>query len=244
MGKLPFEVDLKHRVAVVTGASGGIGYPLCIALSGAGATVLATRAKPQIRDFPKPNKILWSSFDIRDEDNVEFFVEWAIEHFSRIDILVNCAGIFEFTSVPKVTASAIDDIMDTNFRGSFMMMKYVLPHMKKAGYGRVVNISSFAAESSMPGTSVYAASKAAIEAASRVAAAEVAGKGITVNVVQPGVFDVGMVDRFDYHTRQSVLDMPPMGPGKAAQLVSPIMFLVSDDASYITGEVIRVDGGL
>ncbi len=172
------------------------------------------------------------------------FVESVGEKFGRIDILVNNAGIFDFNFIEDMTEEYLDRVLNTNFKGQFFMLQAVVPYMRKHKYGRIANASSISGRFADVGLVAYAASKAAVNLMTTIASAELAPYGITVNAYAPGIIHTGMTDamikeRGDIQVQQ--ISAHRFGDGEDVSAL--VGYLVSPEASYVTGEIIGVDGG-
>jgi len=172
-------------------------------------------------------------------------VKRVVEHWSQIDLLVNNAGINRDRLLLRMSADDWDQVQSVNLRGAFLCTKYVMPHLIKQRRGRVVNISSVVGITGNPGQANYAAAKAGLIGFTKAVAREVASRNVTVNAVAPGFVVTGMVGGLSEETQQQILGRIPMGRfGTAEDVAEAVVFLCSDGASYITGQVLTVDGGL
>ena len=232
------------RAAIVTGAAGGIGRAAAAALAARGATVLVADRREEIEATAAElaadgaEVVPWT-VDVTSAEEVEAMVAAAVEHFGRLDVLVNNAGA---TGIPTPLAdqdpAAFDKVFAVNVRGTFLGMKYAMPHLADSG-GAIVNVSSVTAVRPLPGLGAYSASKEAVVSLTRVAALEGAASGIRVNAVLPGPTATRMIGDQDFSG-----DVPL---GRAAMPEEPaeaICFLASAAASFITGEALLVDGGM
>jgi NAD(P)-dependent dehydrogenase (short-subunit alcohol dehydrogenase family) len=183
--------------------------------------------------------------DVSDRSSVKFMVETAIESYGHIDVLVNNAGITRDSSFLKMTDEQWDKVMDVNLNGVYNCTKYVVPHMVKQEYGRIINISSIVGIDGNFGQTNYSATKAALIGFTKSLAIEVAKKGITVNAVAPGFIRTEMVEAMPEEVIKAKENMIPMRKlGKPEHIAKTNLFLASKDAEYITGAVIEVNGGL
>jgi acetoacetyl-CoA reductase len=181
--------------------------------------------------------------DVRDPASIESLVDRVVERFGTIDVLVNNAGITRDRSLAKMSQDEWDDVIQTNLSSVFHMSARTLPHMVRAGYGRIVNISSVIGLHGNFGQANYAAAKAGIVGLTKSAALEVARKGVTVNAIAPGFIETKMIADMPEEARARVLEKIPMGRfGRPEEIAETVLFLVSNE--YITGQVIAVDGGL
>ncbi|MDR0364236.1 MAG: glucose 1-dehydrogenase [Bacteroidales bacterium] len=249
--------DLTGKVAVVTGASSGLGADAAVAYAEAGADVaLLARRKERLEEVAERirktgHKAIAIACDVADEENVKVAVEEVFNHFGKIDILLNNAGIAIGGSVETLEQKDWDKIMDINVKGIYLMCKYVIPHMRKQKYGRIVNVSSINAfvadKSPLLVRHVYNTSKAAVTGLTMGMAASYGVDGITVNSIAPGLFESEMTEdtlfkAIDFLNMYNALT--PVGrPGAKGELNGTIIYFSSDAASYVTGQHVIVDGG-
>ncbi|OAQ21659.1 3-oxoacyl-[acyl-carrier-protein] reductase [Thermosulfurimonas dismutans] len=243
---------LKDKVALVTGASRGIGRAVAVELARAGADVAVNyavseeAAKEVAREIESlGRRAFLVKFDVADPSAVAEGVKAVEEAFGRIDILVNNAGITRDGLLVRMKDEDWERVLSVNLKGAFLVTKAVLPGMMKRRDGRIINISSVVAFSGNPGQTNYAASKAGLVGFSRSLALEVARRGITVNVVAPGYIETDMTAALPEKAREALLSQVPMGrAGTPEEVAHAVVFLASDKASYITGTVLHVNGGL
>lgn len=246
---------LTGRVAVVTGAGRGgrgIGRGIAVALAAAGADVVIT-ARTNIADAEAVAaecialgvKSMAVVADIVDEASVEALFKTTMESFGRVDILVNNAGITRDTLLLRMSVDQWDSVIDANLKGAFLCSRAASKIMLRQKSGRIVNIASVNGLRGSAGQTNYSASKAGLIGFSRSLAKELASRGITVNVVAPGFIDTQMTDGFEGDAREQLLKMIPLGRfGQAEDVGAAVAFLASNAASYITGQVLTVDGGV
>jgi 3-oxoacyl-[acyl-carrier protein] reductase len=246
---------LAGRVALVTGAGRGgrgIGRGIAVALAAAGADVVIT-ARTNIADAEAVAaecvalgvKSMAVVADIVDEASVEALFKTTMESFGRVDILVNNAGITRDTLLLRMSVDQWDSVLDANLKGAFLCSRAASKIMLRQKSGRIVNIASVNGLRGSAGQTNYSASKAGLIGFSRSLAKELASRGITVNVVAPGFIDTQMTDAFEGDARVQLLKMIPLGRfGQAEDVGGAVAFLASNAASYITGQVLTVDGGL
>ncbi len=246
---------LAGRVAVVTGAGRGgrgIGRGIAVALAAAGADVVIT-ARTNIADAEAVAaecttlgvKSLAVVADISDESSVESLFKTTMDSFGRVDILVNNAGITRDTLLLRMSTEQWDSVIDANLKGAFLCSRAASKIMLRQKSGRIVNIASVNGLRGSAGQTNYSASKAGLIGFSRSLAKELASRGITVNVVAPGFIDTQMTDAFEGEAREQLLKTIPLGRfGQAEDVGAAVAFFASPAASYITGQVLTVDGGL
>ncbi|HFC97737.1 MAG TPA: 3-oxoacyl-[acyl-carrier-protein] reductase [Thermosulfurimonas dismutans] len=245
-------MDLAHKVALVTGASRGIGRAVALELARAGAAVAVNYtasegpAREVVQEIERMGgKAIPVRFDVADPEAVARGVKEVEEALGAIDILVNNAGITRDGLLVRLKDEDWERVLSVNLRGAFLVTRAVLPGMMKRRYGRIINISSVVAFSGNPGQTNYAASKAGLVGFSRSLALEVARRGITVNVVAPGFIETDMTAALPEKAREALLSRVPMGrAGTPQEVAHAVVFLASDRASYITGTVLHVNGGL
>lgn len=250
--------DLKGKIAVVTGASSGLGRDAALAYAkeGANVCVLARRIE-KIESLAKEIEALGVESiaikcDVTNEEEVKVAVETIVNKFGRVDILLNNAGIAVRGGVETLSEEEWDKSMDTNVKGIYLVSKYVIPVMKKQNYGKVVNVSSINAlladKADIFIRHSYNASKAAVLGLSRGMAASYAQFGITVNSVCPGLFESEMTEDTLFKSQEFLKSYntlcPASRPAKKGELNGTILYLSSDASSYVTGQHIVVDGGL
>jgi acetoacetyl-CoA reductase len=240
------------RVALVTGGTRGIGAAITKMLAENGASVAAgySKGKESAEKFKsemesKGAKISVHQGRVDEVDDCNRVVKEVMDHFGRVDYLVNNAGITIDKTVRKMTADDWRQVLNVNLSGAFNMTKAVLEHMIERGSGRIVNISSVIGETGNIGQANYAASKAGLFGFSKSLALEMAQRGITVNTVAPGFIETEMVAAIPAAALEKVIEkIPQRRLGKPGEVARVVRFLLEDDASYITGAAFHVNGGL
>jgi len=242
---------LEGHVALVTGASQGIGRACALALAKEGARVaLAARNLAKLEGVVQEiassgGEAAAFKMDVASEDEIKAGVKAAIERFGKIDILVNNAGITRDTLVMRMKRADWDAVLNTNLTGAYLCIQAVMSSMLKQRWGRIINISSVVGEMGQTGQANYVASKAGLIGLTMAVAREVASRNITVNTVSPGYIETQMTDVLSAELKENMLKAIPLGRiGTDADIASAVRFLASEDAGYITGHVLRVNGGM
>ncbi len=243
--------SFQGRTALITGASQGIGRACALALAEAGARVaLAARNEGKLNEVAaeiasKGGAAAVFSLDIASEESIKSCAKAAIAHFGSVEILVNNAGITRDTLTLRMKRADWDDVIQTNLTGTFLMTQALLSPMLKARWGRIINISSVVGETGQAGQANYAASKAGLIGLTKSLARELASRNITVNAVAPGYIETAMTAVLDEKQREGMLGQIPLGrAGTDAEIAAAVRFLASEDAAYITGHVLDVNGGM
>lgn len=243
---------MSNRIAVVTGANGGLGETMCKALCDQGRTVIGT-----YRAEDEANAVAWKSamkeegfditimpVDVSNHESCEAFVEKVQNDFGPISILVNNAGITRDAPIKKMGHDQWSAVIDTNLTSIFNMTKPVFEAMCNDGWGRIVNISSLNGEKGQFGQANYSAAKAGIYGFTKAAALEGARKGVTVNAVSPGYIDTPMVRQVPENVLDSIVGSIPVGRlGTPEEIARAVSFLTDDSAGFITGTNLSVNGG-
>lgn len=245
-------IDLSGKVALVTGASRGIGAVVATRLAQAGAKVgVNFHASAELATVvvDKINKAGGEAFlvggDVSQEDKAGEVVKQLVEHFGSIDILVNNAGINKDQLLIRMKTEDFDSVMNVNLRGAFLCTRFAMTHMIRQRSGRVINMSSVVGLSGNPGQANYAAAKAGLVGLTKAVAREVASRNVTVNALAPGYIATSMVEEIPEDKQDKILARIPMGRfGTPEDVAEAVIFLSSDGASYITGQVLTIDGGM
>ncbi|HWG49509.1 MAG TPA: 3-oxoacyl-[acyl-carrier-protein] reductase [Candidatus Acidoferrales bacterium] len=239
------------HVALVTGASQGIGRACALALAESGAQLaLAARNEEKLAGVVKDAESKGAQaaafrMDVSEEDSVKTAVKSAIERFGKIDILINNAGITKDTLLMRMKRADWDSVMQTNLTGAFFCTQAVISSMLKQRWGRIINITSVFGQMGQVGQANYAASKAGLIGFTMAMAREVASRNITVNAVAPGYIETAMTESLPQELKAKVNDMIPLGRGGTdMEVAHAVRFLASEEASYITGHVLNVNGGM
>jgi 3-oxoacyl-[acyl-carrier protein] reductase len=241
---------LEGRVALVTGASRGIGRAIAVRLAGAGAFVVAAARGDNAGETAavirkSGGKAESVSLDVNDAESIKAFVSGAIERHGRVDILVNNAGITRDTLLLRMKREDWDAVLQTNLTAAFACAQAVLKPMLKQQAGRIVNITSVVGQAGQAGQANYAASKAGLIGFTKALAQEVASRNITVNAVAPGLIDTDMTRALPGEAQEALLARVPLKrAGTPEDVAHAVCFLASDEASYITGHVLAVNGGM
>ena len=242
--------NLRDRVAIVTGASRGIGRGVARRLGAVGAVVIAAARDDHADGVAEEirasgGQALAVSVDVTDPKRIDDMVQLARKEFGRVDVLVNNAAIVRDHLAVRLTPADWDSVIATNLTGAFTCARAVLRQMLKQRSGRIISLGSVVGQMGNVGQANYAASKAGLVGFSKALAREVASRGITVNIVEPGLIETDMTAGLSESAHDAMLSQIPLGRlGTTEDVASAVCFLASDEASYITGHVLAVNGGM
>ena len=239
------------RVALVTGASQGIGRACAAELARGGATVaLAARNAEKLTAVAEEIRAAGGTaevfaLDIADESSIRSCATAVLERLGRVEILVNNAGITRDGLAMRMKRADWDDVLSTNLTGAFLMTQALLPQMLKLRWGRILNMTSVVGEAGQAGQANYAASKAGLIGLTKSLARELASRTITVNAIAPGYIETAMTGALNDDQRSAMLSIVPLGrAGTEADVAHAVRFLASEEAGYITGHTLDVNGGM
>ncbi|MCI6090956.1 3-oxoacyl-[acyl-carrier-protein] reductase [bacterium] len=243
---------LNGKIAVVTGASRGIGKAIAMKFAQLGATVVinyngsaqkAEEVKQSI--IADGGRAVIKQCNVADYDACEAFIKEVIDQFGRIDILVNNAGITKDGLIMRMSEEDFTNVVDVNLKGTFHCIRFASRQMMKQRSGRIINMSSVVGISGNAGQINYAASKAGVIGMTKSAAKELASRGITVNAIAPGYIETDMTNVLSDKVKEETMKQIPLGRlGQTGDIAAAAAFLASDEAGYITGQVLAVDGGM
>tara|TARA_B100001123_G_scaffold58134_1_gene62500 strand:+ start:4354 stop:5094 length:741 start_codon:yes stop_codon:yes gene_type:complete len=242
--------SLSGRVAFITGASRGIGKAIAERCASAGAIVVACARVDHAQAVVETivasgGAAVAQTLDVTDQESVNNAVNEVLNRYGHIDIVVNNAGIVRDQLLMRMKSEDWDKVLATNLTAAFRCSQAVLRPMLKRRYGRIINISSIVGQSGSSGQTNYAASKEGLVGFTRSLAREVAARGITVNVVSPGMIETDMTAALSVSTREALATQIPIGRfGTTKDVAGAVCFLASDEAAYITGQVLSVNGGM
>ena len=244
-------MNLSKRVAIVTGSGQGIGREIAMTLAEHGASVVisdinTTSANEVAAEIVARNgKSIAITADVTVQEEVASLVDQTVSSFGQIDILVNNAGITRDTLLLRMSSTDWDQVLAINLKGAFLCTQAVVRHMLKQRWGRIINIASVVGLIGNAGQANYAAAKAGLIGLTKSTAREVAARGVTANAIAPGFIDTGMTRKLSDNAKQEFLRQIPLGyAGLPKDVANAVAFLASEEAGYITGHVLNVDGGM
>ena len=244
-------MKLEGRVALVTGASQGIGHACALALARQGASVaLAARNQQKLDELAQQitaagGKAAAFPMNVADEEQIKTGIKSAIAQFGKVDILVNNAGITKDQLVMRMKRADWDAVLNTNLTSAYLCTQQVIGSMLKQRWGRIINITSVFGQMGQAGQANYASSKAGLIGLTMALARELASRNITCNAVSPGFIETGMTAVLSEEFKQNAVKQIPLGRvGTSDDIANAVVFLASEEASYITGHVLNVNGGM
>ncbi len=246
-------MDVQQQVMLITGSGRGIGRAIALRLAGAGTTIVindipaaadtARETAGAVRDKGGQSFVVLG--DISKEEDVAAMIERIVAEHGRLDVLVNNAGITRDQLLLRMSLEDWDRVLNVNLKGAFLCVRAVVRHMMKQRSGKIVNIASVAGIVGNAGQANYSAAKGGLIALTKTIAKEVGSRGINVNAIAPGFIDTDMTRKLPETVKQEILKQVPLGLfGTPEDVANAVAFLVSEEARYITGQVLRVDGGL
>ena len=249
---LPPRISLEGKVAIVTGSSRGIGRAIATELASRGAAVVVNYLNSAAAADEVASNIQSAGgraqvhqADVSDFNSAHGLIKFAIENFEGLDILVNNAGITRDKLIMMMSEEDWDIVQDTNLKSTFNCSKPAVRHMMRKRYGRIINITSIGGQMGNPGQTNYSASKAGQIGFTKALAREIGARNITVNAIAAGYVETDIWDGVPEEARQMILSMVPLGrKGEAEEIADAVAFLASDQASYITGQILGIDGGV
>jgi len=245
-------VQLKGKTAIITGSSRGIGKAIAFKLGKMGANIVINGSSPSdaLKKTEEELKeaginVITVVADVRKNEDVEAMINTAVETFGSLDILVNNAGVTKDKLMMRMTESDWDDVLDINLKGAFLCTKAASKIMMKQRSGKIINITSVVGITGNPSQTNYAASKAGLIGLTKSTAKELASRGINCNAVAPGLIETDMTDVLPDSVKENYLNsIPQKRYGTPEDVANVVGFLASEEANYITGQVIHIDGGL
>lgn len=242
---------LSDKVAIITGASRGIGRIIAAALAAQGAKVVASARNAEALESlaaeikAQGGNVVAVVADVAVEADANNLIEQAVANYGKVDILINNAGITRDGLLLRMKSDDWDAVLDTNLKGAFLCTRAAAKFMSKQRYGRIINVSSVVGEMGNAGQANYCASKAGLLGLTKSVARELARRNVTVNAVTPGFIVTDMTENMTDKAREAMTEQIPLGRlGEAEDVANAVLFLASDQSSYITGQVLGVNGGM
>jgi len=246
-------MDLSNKVAIVTGSARGIGRAIALKLAEAGANIVVNDiaaaadslegVAAEIRALNRQALVVTA--DVSSSEDVARLIETAAGHFGRIDILVNNAGVTRDQLLMRMSDEDWDTVLNIDLKSAFLCTRSVLRHMVRQRWGRIISIASVVGITGNAGQANYASAKAGVIGLTKSIAKEVGSRGITANAIAPGFIETKMSEQLDEKQRQALLQRIPLGSiGTPRDVAEAVAFLASEEARYITGQVLNVDGGM
>lgn len=244
-------MELAEHVAIITGSARGIGKTIALTLADAGANIVISdlnveAGKETVKEIEaKGRKAIWIEADVSKNDQAVQLIEKAHEKFGRIDILVNNAGITRDNLLMRMSEDEWDSVIAVNLKGTYNCIRAVTRVLIKQRSGRIINIASVVGQTGNPGQANYSASKAGVIGLTKTVAKELATRNVLVNAVAPGFIETAMTENLPEKARESLLQLIPLARlGQPEDVAKAVLFLSTERSSYITGQVINVDGGM
>jgi len=246
------KMSLEGKIALVTGSSRGIGRAIALALGNKGVNVAVNyagneqKAEEVVQELQELGvKAIKIRANVADEQDVKAMIKEVTKEFGRLDILVNNAGITRDNLLMRMKVEEFDEVIETNLKGAFLCTKAVTRTMMKQRYGKIINIASIVGVSGNPGQANYVAAKAGLIGLTKSTAKELATRNILVNAIAPGFITTDMTDVLTEDQKDAILSQIPLEKlGEPEDIANVVCFLASDEAKYITGQTIHVDGGM
>ena len=244
--------DLKNKVAIITGAYGDIGFSICqkFAENGLNLAILGRdpeklKLKEKYLNDNYNVDVFSCNLDVSDSDSYKSCVDKIISKYQRIDILVNNAGVTKDNIIMRMSSQDWNEVIETNLKGTFLGCKYVSKIMIKQKYGKIINISSIVGQIGNKGQTNYVASKAGIDGITKSISKELGSRGININSIAPGYIETNMTKILNNNIKKELLDKISLNRfGRPIEVANLAYFLVSEEASYINGQIINLDGGM
>ena len=246
----PWTVDLSGKVAAITGGSRGIGRAVAEAFLGAGARIAingrdATKGAQALSEMQAGDRAIFTAGDVKNQQDVEAFIDHVIVHYGRIDILVNNAGLTRDGLSMRMKDEDFGAVLDVNLTATFRLCRGAMKGMMKRRWGRIINVVSVVGFMGNPGQANYAASKAGIVGMTKSMAKELGSRGITANCVAPGYVETAMTADLPEKVVSEQIAMVPAGRmGRPEEIAAAVVFLASDEAGYMSGATLHVNGGM